>query len=198
MANVSPKTFDFRILVVDDEPLILQTAALVLSGHGYEVHTAGDGFEALTALSRSLPDILISDLSMPNMSGFELLSVVRRRFPHLPVIAISGQYNGTAPTGLIADAFFTKGDYSHEELFAKILELLEQAPIRPNIVKFDKAPVWVPKNSSGYFVVTCPNCLRSFPVEDNQTKEYRETQCVHCNAMVGFLADLPRLNRKVS
>lgn len=195
MPDTNTQTFNFRILVVDDEPLVLKTAALVLANGGYEVHTSADGFEALTALGRSLPDILISDLSMPNMSGFELLSVVRRRFPQLPVIAISGEYNVKGPTNLIADAFFSKGDYTHEDLFAKILNLLEQAPIRPNIVKSDKAPVWVPRNSTGYFVVTCPHCLRSFSVEDENGKEYRETACIHCNATVGYLADLPRASR---
>jgi CheY-like chemotaxis protein len=170
----------------------LETGALVLATGGYEVHTASDGFEALTALSRSLPDILISDLSIPNMSGFELLSVVRRRFPQLPVIAISGEYNGKGPTGLIADAFFTKGNYSPEDLFAKILELLEQAPIRASMAKSDKAPVWVPRNSAGYFIVTCPNCLRSFPVEDKNGKEHRETPCIHCDKNVDYFVDLPR------
>ena len=184
--------FSYRILLVDDEPMVLETGALVLATRGYEVHTASDGFEALTALSRSLPDLLISDLSMPDMSGFELLSIVRRRFPQLPVIAISGEYDGKGPIGLIADAFFSKGNYSHEDLFAKILDLLEQAPIRPNIIKADKAPLWVPRNSTGYFVVTCPSCLRSFPVEDKNGKEYRETACIHCNATVGYLADVPR------
>jgi CheY-like chemotaxis protein len=192
MSGGNTKPFSFRILVVDDEPLLLQAAELILGEGGYEVHTAGDGFEALTALSRALPDVLISDLSMPNMSGFELLSIVRRRFPQLPVIAISGQYNGTVPIGLIADAFFSKGDYRPEDLFGKIVELLAQAPIRPYIAKSDKAPVWVPRNSIGYFVVTCPNCLRSFPVEDDNGKEYRETSCVHCNSTVGYLADVPR------
>jgi len=195
MPGGDPKPFSFRILVVDDEPVILETGALILRDRGYEVHIARDGFEALTALSRSLPDILISDLSMPNMSGFELLSIVRRRFPHLPVIAISGAYNSTAPSGLIADAFFSKGDYIPENLFAKILELLEQSPLRSHIVKFDKAPVWVPRSSTGYFVVTCPNCLRSSSIEDKGGKEYRETQCVHCDSIVGYLVDLPRLNR---
>jgi CheY-like chemotaxis protein len=192
MPVIPIKPFSYRILVVDDEPTVLETAALVLATREYEVHTARSGFEALTVLSRSLPDILISDLSMPNMSGFELLSVVRRRFPQLPVIAISGAYNGKGPTGLIADAFFSKGSYTHEDLFAEILDLLEQAPIRPNLVKADKAPLWVPRNSSGYFVVTCPSCLRSFPVEDKNGKEYREASCVHCNSVVGYLADLPR------
>jgi CheY-like chemotaxis protein len=193
MPSGNPEPFSFRILVVDDEPLILEMAALILREAGYEVHTARDGFEALTALSRSLPDVLISDLSMPNMSGFELLSIVRRRFPQLPVIAISGQFIGNAPTGLIADAFFRKGDYSHDDLFAKILELLEETPLRPHVVKSDKAPVWVPRSSTGYFVVTCSKCLRSFSIEDKGGKEYRETQCVHCDSTVGYLADLPRL-----
>jgi CheY-like chemotaxis protein len=197
MSSRSSKPFSFRILFVDDEPAIVETAALILGQSGYEVHTARDGFEALTALSRSLPDIQISDLSMPNMSGFELLSVVRRRFPQLPVIAVSGQYNGTAPTGLIADAFFSKGHYNHEQLFEKILELLEQSPIRPNVSRPDKAPVWVPRSSTGYFVVTCPNCLRSFSVEDKSGKEYRETHCVYCDLTVCYLADLSKVKRTV-
>jgi CheY-like chemotaxis protein len=104
--------FSFRVLVVDDDPLVLETSALVLKEHGYEVRTALDGFEALVELRRAKPDLIISDLRMPNMSGFELLSIVRRRFPHIPVIAISGEYVGESPTGLIADAFFVKGQYS--------------------------------------------------------------------------------------
>jgi two-component system OmpR family response regulator len=56
--------FNYRILVVDDEPNILKVSALVLGAGGYDVRTASDGFAALVEL-RSLPDILISDLSMP-------------------------------------------------------------------------------------------------------------------------------------
>ena len=55
---------------------------------------AEDGFEGLAALKQSLPDIIISDLRMPNMNGFEFLSVVRRRFPVIPVIVISGEFSG--------------------------------------------------------------------------------------------------------
>ena len=82
--------FKYRILVADDEESIRATSTAILAHHGYEVRTAADGFAALVELRRSQPDILISDLRMPNMSGFELLSVVRRRFPHIAVIAISG------------------------------------------------------------------------------------------------------------
>lgn len=78
-----------RILVVDDETTVRNTTALLLrEAGGYEVFTAVHGFDALLQLrSSSPPDIIISDLNMPQMSGFEFLSVVRRRFPEILVIA---------------------------------------------------------------------------------------------------------------
>jgi len=185
-----PEGFNYRILVVDDELPILQTSAFVLRQRGYEVHTVGSGFAALAELRRSLPDVIITDLRMPNMSGFELLSVVRRRFPHIPVIVISGEYSGTAPGGLIADAFFSKTDYRPQELFNKIADLLRDSPLRPRIAKPDRAPVWVPRNESGYFVVTCCECLRSFSVpEEHAGNELREADCIFCDAKVSYLAD---------
>jgi CheY-like chemotaxis protein len=193
--------FKYRILVVDDEPSIRQTSAMVLAGNGYEVRTAGDGFEALVELRQELPDLIISDLSMPNMSGFELLSVVRRRFPHIPVIAITGQFNGARPDGLIADAYFSKGHYRPEELFVSISQLIERGPIRPQIEKPDSAPVWIPRNSSGYIVVTCTECLRSFSVADGQptsgdSVQMREVHCEFCEAVVRFRTDQQPLKRK--
>lgn len=191
--------FDYRILVVDDDPAILETSALVLRERGYEVRTAGSGFAALAELRRSLPDVIISDLRMANMSGFELLSVVRRRFPHIPVIAVSGEYNGLAPTGLIADAFLSKAGYNPQELFKKIADLLRDSPMRPHVSKPDRAPVWVPRNESGYFVVTCCECLRSFSVpEEHSGNELRETNCVFCDAQISYLADAEMLQKKVS
>jgi CheY-like chemotaxis protein len=184
-----PNGFNYRILVVDDEPLIRETATALLSSKGYEVQVAEDGFAALVYLRRSLPDLIISDLRMPNMSGFELLSVVRRRFPHIPVIAISGEYNGTAPEGLIADTFFSKSEYTPDQLFARITALLDQAPIRPQIRTTVNAPVWTPRNEAGYFVITCPQCLRSFPVPDAGAAEVRETHCIFCDGKVRYLAE---------
>src|SRR5581483_11530077 len=152
--------FNHRILVVDDEAIIRETAQAVLATKGYEIITAVDGFDGLVQLRRSLPDLIISDLSMPNMSGFEFLSVVRKRFPQIPVIAVSGAYNGGLG-GVMADAFFFKGQYRPEELFDKIRDLIEVGPIRAYVPRSDHAPVWVPVNDIGYFVVTCPGCVRS-------------------------------------
>jgi PleD family two-component response regulator len=73
--------FRYRILVVDDDPAIREASALILVTAGYEVATSEDGFSALIRLRSVLPDLIISDLRGSNMSGFELLSIIRRRFP---------------------------------------------------------------------------------------------------------------------
>ena len=180
--------FNHRILVVDDEEAIRATGKALLSTQGYEVITAVDGFDGLVQLRRSLPDIVISDLSMPNMSGFEFLSIVRKRFPQLPVIAISGAYQGGLG-GVIADAFFFKGQYSPEELFTRIRVLIEAGPVRPYIAKSDGAPVWVPVSDTGYFVVTCPGCLRSSSVEaESSPTELREMECSYCQSAIHILS----------
>lgn len=186
--------FKYRILVVDDEPLIRQTSAMVLTDAGYEVRTAGDGFQALIEMRQALPDLIISDLSMPNMSGFELLSVVRRRFPSIPVIAVTGQFNGAQPGALIADAYFNKGHYTPEELFASVSRLIEHGPSRMHMNKSEKAPIWIPRNNLGYVVITCTECLRSFSMPDDKlaggaTVEVGEVSCEFCEANVRFLTD---------
>jgi CheY-like chemotaxis protein len=184
--------FAYRILVVEDEPALRVTAELLLTSKGYEVRTAANGCEALVELRCGLPDVLISDLSMPNMNGFEPLSVVRRRFPQITLIAMSGQYSGSAPAGLIADAFFLKGGQSPEQLMNRIAELLGRSPLRPNTSKPDMASIWIPRSAQGYFVVTCTECLRSFPVEDQPSSTaLREAECVYCRSELQFLAGAP-------
>jgi CheY-like chemotaxis protein len=99
-----------RLLVVDDEPSLRESFTLVFHRLGYDVRSAEDGFAALFEIGKLIPDILLCDLNMPGMSGFELLSVVRRRFPAIPVIAMSGGFFGSAvPSGVAADAFYQKG-----------------------------------------------------------------------------------------
>ena len=103
------ETTHYRILCVDDEASVRESASLVLESEGYEVVTAKDGLDALNRLSEFTPHLIISDLRMPNMSGFEFLEIVRRKFPQIPVIAISGQYiTDDVPEGLQADVFLQK------------------------------------------------------------------------------------------
>ena len=79
-----------HILVVDDERSVRDTTALLLTASGYRVSTAEHGFDALLQLKGMTPDVIISDLTMPQMSGFELLSVLRRRFPEIVCVNVFG------------------------------------------------------------------------------------------------------------
>jgi DNA-binding NarL/FixJ family response regulator len=76
---------------------------------GYSVRRASDGVVALEELRTEIPDILVSDLYMPRMSGFELLPVVRQQFPMTRVVAMSSAFSGSdVPAEVIADAFYPK------------------------------------------------------------------------------------------
>jgi CheY-like chemotaxis protein len=81
-----------RVLVVDDDAGIRNVCSMLLLNAGYLVETAEDGFSARLSIRADLPNLVLSDLNMPHMSGFEFLSVVRRRFPQIMVIAMSGAY----------------------------------------------------------------------------------------------------------
>lgn len=158
---------------------------MLFEAQGYEVLCAEDGFEGLAALKQSLPDIIISDLRMPNMNGFEFLSVVRRRFPAIPVVVISGEFTGlSVPESVLADAFFPKGGYKATELFEKICELLHELPTRPRGGRPNQAAVWV-TNDKGKVAVTCSECLRTFPVSDVH-KGGNEAECDFCSSIVRF------------
>src|SRR5580658_9994678 len=183
--------FKCRVLIVDDEPLILETTSAIVRSFGYSVRSAPDGFAALKILREVLPDLIIADLRMPNMSGFELLSIVRRRFPHIPTIAISGEFIlATMPLGLLVDHFFQKGGYTPAELSAKIKELIADSPVRPHLGKHEKAPLWIHRKETDYIVVTCPECLRSTSVPDSDsTGQLQETECMACGAKIRYLVD---------
>ena len=103
--------------------------------------TAQDGLDALNQLAVPLPDVIISDLRMPRMSGFEFLAVVRRKYPDVPLIAISGEFEGNkVPPGVPADAYLPKGSYTLDQLRTKITDLLS-APPRAGIGRADEALV---------------------------------------------------------
>jgi CheY-like chemotaxis protein len=113
-----------NLLIVDDEPSIRTSLCLLLEQLGYRVRAAEDGLSALMRIEEEIPDILLSDLQMPGMSGFELLGAVGFRFPGLRTIAMSGGFSGgEVPSGVIADAFFQKGSGVE-----KLLRMIESAP----------------------------------------------------------------------
>jgi CheY-like chemotaxis protein len=191
-----------RILIVEDEKNVRETLALILQAADYTVTTAEHGFDALLQLKGSnLPNLIISDLNMPHMSGFEFLSVVRRRFPHIPVIASSGAYHSgdSVPGGIIADGFYAKVGSGPDALLSMVSTLLATSADRMLERHTGSAPVWIPRNgkdSQGipFIVVTCPDCLRSFPLSvlNESIQEIQETECLFCPTQVRYIVDFSR------
>jgi CheY-like chemotaxis protein len=171
-----------RILLVDDEPSIRFLLTAVLEQAGYAIDVAEDGFAALRKMQESMPDLVITDLRMPNMNGFELLSVIRHRFPCLPTIAISGEFLACQiDEGPLADAFFQKGNYSIPEFLARISSLLT-GPVQRDRHS-DASPLWRP-TGDGPVMLTCAECLRSFPIDPcaGESPYPRTTDCIFCGA----------------
>src|SRR5437870_3008003 len=175
-----------EVLVVDDEPSVRESVAVLLMSAGYDVTAAEDGFGALLQLRKMLPDVIVSDLNMPQMSGHEFLSVVRRRFPQIMTVAMSGDYQSDAvPSGVIADAFFAKGQ-SSTNLLATIAATIQTSAARLSAHQRECAPAWIPRNGHDaqgvpYVVVMCTECLRGFqlPVVE-ETVEVLEATCRFC------------------
>ena len=188
----------YGILVVDDDEAVCDSLVLLLKRSGYDARGATHGFDALLQLKTTVPAVLISDLNMPQMSGFELLSVVRRRFPQISVIAMSGAFESgdSVPGGVIADAFYNKGQSNPHELIRMVAELIRTSATRVAEHKRESAPVWIPRNghdSHGvpYVVVTCTECLRSFPlsVAQEDLQKIQETPCLFCPNTVRYIID---------
>ena len=169
-----------RILLVDDERNIRFVLGAVLEQAGYAVEVAEDGFVALRKIQESMPDLVITDLRMPNMNGFELLSVIRTRFRELPTIAISGEFLAVdVQEGPLADAFFQKGNYALPDFLDKISHLLSAPPHRKS---HTHAPVWAPTKDAP-LMLTCTACLRSFPIDVCEgAAPAKQTNCIFCGA----------------
>ena len=172
-----------RILIVDDEPSIRFVLKAIFEQNDYTVDVAEDGFAALRKIQETVPDLVISDLRMPNMNGFELLSVLRTRFPKLPTIAISGEFvTQNTDDNLLADAFFQKGSYSVAELLAKADDLLSSPP--EHVHKPHVSPVWAPTGDQ-HVMLTCTNCLRSFPIDScDGPKPAKQANCIFCGVQL--------------
>lgn len=189
-------TFKYRILFVDDEHSIRVTTQAILQSAGYDVLTAPDGLAALECLEGPLPELVISDLRMPRMSGFELLAVIRQRFPQIPAIAVSGEYVTHAPDGLLADVCLAKGHYQVSELLRHVKELLSNPPTRPFPGTKTTPLIWVPVRGTGQAIVTCPRCLRSFELERERVMlGVQKATCASCQHHFTFNVDQASLDR---
>ncbi len=185
----------FNILVVDDNPGMREVCSSVLTAAGHHVMVAEDGFSALLLLAETVPDLIVCDLNMPRMSGFEFLSAVRRKFSSVRVVAMSGAFLGDGiPGGVLADAFYSKGQ--SPKTFVDTITVVLHSPL-PSRQSRELAEVWFPLDAkeSGYVVLTCPECFRTFPLTLKvvASPEILSEACFFCGYGVKYRNDWSRL-----
>jgi DNA-binding response OmpR family regulator len=123
------------ILVVDDEPTLRETLADALEADGFRVVTAADGREALARFREHLPELVVLDLMLPELSGIEVCRIIRQEsgIPILMLTAKSSELDKVLGLELGADDYVTK-PFSLRELSARIRALLRRAePPAPDV-----------------------------------------------------------------
>ncbi|HEX8747005.1 MAG TPA: response regulator transcription factor [Pyrinomonadaceae bacterium] len=133
-----------RLLVIDDEPNLLRAVSACLRAEGYEVTTARGGKEALARLAASVPDLIVSDIRMPGMDGYQLAGHIRgsQRTALVPIVFLTAR-DETADriegfrSGV--DAYLTK-PFEPDELIAVITSILSRVErTRAEIVRLVEA-----------------------------------------------------------
>jgi len=119
-----------KILIVEDNIVILTMQKQIFEMEGYDIITAQEGMDALKKIHQETPDIVLLDVNIPGMNGFELCRQIKEdpNLKHIIVVMISAVYYSEedAKKGMAmgADAYFTK-PYENELLQGKIKELVE-------------------------------------------------------------------------
>ena len=118
-----------RVLVVDDEPNILLSLEFLMQQAGFEVTTAEDAEQAQVLISQQVPDLILLDISLPGMSGFDLLEHLRadeatRSLPVVMLTAHGREVEKQKGMALGASDYITK-PFSTRELVSRVQALLE-------------------------------------------------------------------------
>jgi DNA-binding NarL/FixJ family response regulator len=119
-----------RILVVDDEVRLLKAVAVTLRAEDYDVLTAANGADALISINRTIPDLIVSDIRMPGMDGFQLAKTLRQnaRTDLIPIVFLTARDERKDRLQSLrsgVDAFLTK-PFDPEELIAVISNVLNR------------------------------------------------------------------------
>ena len=117
----------FKLLLIDDDEHILANLCYFLNDKKYDVISASDGLEGLRLFENDQQgfDLIITDIVMPKLSGMSLISIIKKKFPDTPVIAITGwgEYPGSFATESQADKVLSK-PFELSELDKAINELI--------------------------------------------------------------------------
>jgi two-component system alkaline phosphatase synthesis response regulator PhoP len=120
----------YNVLVVDDEPNIVLSLKFLMEQKGYEVSIARNGKEALEALNKKLPDLILLDVMMPKPDGYEVCQKIRAtpEWENIPVIMLTAkgrEVEREKGLAMGADYYVTK-PFGTQELVAKVQTVLEE------------------------------------------------------------------------
>ena len=123
-----------RVLVVDDEPVLVDTIRYKLRREGYEVHVARDGLEALRLAQASAPEIVVLDLMLPGLDGLEVCRQLRREstVPILMLTARDDEVDKIVGLEVGADDYMTK-PFSLHELVARVRAMLRRSRMQQSV-----------------------------------------------------------------
>jgi len=114
----------FKVMVIDDSKTIRRTAETLLKKEGFEVITATDGFEALSLIADHQPDLILLDIMMPRLDGYQTCALIKHHkvFRHTPVVMLSskdGLFDRARGRVVGSDNYITK-PFTREELLSAI------------------------------------------------------------------------------
>jgi len=178
-----------RVLLVDDESLTRKVITSYLVAAGYVVRAAVDGLDGLQKLRGGVPDLIISDVHMPRMSGIELLNIVRKRFPQIPVILISADApSAVKAEGGVADAYHQKSEQGYGALMQSVSRLIQEPPRQTSAPALEDRPALARSDGKGHYILQCEDCLRPFSIPHNANAVLYDllTTCVHCGNPIQF------------
>jgi DNA-binding response OmpR family regulator len=153
-----------KIMIVDDDPNVRELVSVLLQNHGFETCEAIDGRDAMQKITNDNPDLVIIDIMMPNMDGFELCHNLRRYYENMPVLMLTAKGELASKVkgfGLGADDYLTK-PFEGDELILRIQALLRRYKIEASKV-IQIGNVIIDKNS---YHITIDGVSEDIPMKE--------------------------------
>ena len=124
----------FKVMVIDDSKTIRRTAETLLKKEGFEVLTATDGFEALSMIADHQPNLILLDIMMPRLDGYQTCALIKhhRVFRHTPVVMLSskdGLFDRARGRVVGSDNYITK-PFTREELLSVIEQFTDNTDLK--------------------------------------------------------------------
>ncbi len=133
--NISNSTIDKTILVVDDEEALVDLLTTILIDEGYQVLSATNGMEAISILKEHVVDLLLTDILMPKMNGYQLAEQTQALYPQMPIILTSGYQNSldSLQTEKVLSLPLIKKPYKRDDLLSVIQKFLPISKPKPDL-----------------------------------------------------------------